>query len=203
MDRIGEDVSECLDVVPAQLRPLVTRRPKYACRRCSTAVVQTHAPEHVVPGGLPTEALIAQVIVAKFGDHRLAQLCYDRRVEVFVRTGTQGDTVGLHQRLDVGRRLRSTAPVRRLAYAVIWRAVRIAFARQQGAGAAERVGLLGLRLGHAPRGAGRHAIGVLLAIGGRCGSRWRESCAARCSSFAVWCGDCRQLGYRRASVRTH
>jgi hypothetical protein len=60
MARIGEDVSERLDVVPAQLRVLVTRRPKYACRRCSGAVVQAHAPEHVVPGGLPTEALIAQ-----------------------------------------------------------------------------------------------------------------------------------------------
>ena len=69
MTRIGEDVSERLDVVPAQLRVLVTRRPKYACRRCSGAVVQAHAPEHVVPGGLPTEALIAQVMVAKFGDH--------------------------------------------------------------------------------------------------------------------------------------
>jgi transposase len=59
MAKIGEDVSERLDIVPAQLRVLVTRRPRYACRRCSGAVVQAHAPEHVVPGGLPTEALIA------------------------------------------------------------------------------------------------------------------------------------------------
>jgi hypothetical protein len=58
-----------LDLIPAQLRVLVTRRPKYACRRCSAAVAQAHAPEHVVPSGLPTEALIAQVIVTKFGDH--------------------------------------------------------------------------------------------------------------------------------------
>lgn len=35
MTRIGEDVSERLDVIPAQFRVLVTRRPKYACRRCS------------------------------------------------------------------------------------------------------------------------------------------------------------------------
>ena len=68
MAKIGEDVSERLDVIPAQLRVLVTRRPKYACRRCSGAVAQAHAPEHVVPGGLPTEALIAEVIVAKFGE---------------------------------------------------------------------------------------------------------------------------------------
>ncbi|MBC7140538.1 MAG: IS66 family transposase zinc-finger binding domain-containing protein, partial [Defluviimonas sp.] len=48
MARIGEDVSERLDVIPAQFRVLVTRRPKYACRRCSQAVAQAHAPEHVV-----------------------------------------------------------------------------------------------------------------------------------------------------------
>lgn len=49
--RIGEDISERLDVIPAQFRVLVTRRPKYACRRCSQVVAQAHAPEHVVPGG--------------------------------------------------------------------------------------------------------------------------------------------------------
>jgi transposase len=59
MARIGEDVSERLDVIPAQFRVLVTRRPKYACRRCSQSVAQAHAPEHVVPGGLPTELFIA------------------------------------------------------------------------------------------------------------------------------------------------
>jgi transposase len=62
--KIGEDISERLDLIPAQLRVLVTRRPKYACRRCAGSVVQAHAPERVVPGGLPTDALIAQVIVA-------------------------------------------------------------------------------------------------------------------------------------------
>ena len=34
LHRIGEDTSERLDVVPAQFRVLVTRRPKYACRSC-------------------------------------------------------------------------------------------------------------------------------------------------------------------------
>src|SRR3981189_3589585 len=34
LHRIGEDKSERLDIVPAQFRVLVTRRPKYACRRC-------------------------------------------------------------------------------------------------------------------------------------------------------------------------
>jgi hypothetical protein len=78
-------------VVPAQLRVLVTRRPKYACRRCSGAVVQAHAPEHVVPGGLPTEALIAQVIVAKFGDH----LPFYRQAEIYARQGIRLDRATL------------------------------------------------------------------------------------------------------------
>ena len=67
MARIGEDVSGRPDVIPAQFQVLVARRPGYACRRCSQAVVQAHAPEHVVPGGLPTERLIARIIVSKFG----------------------------------------------------------------------------------------------------------------------------------------
>lgn len=87
MTKIGEDVSERLDVVPAQLRVLVTRRPRYACRRCSGAVVQAHAPEHVVPGGLPTEALIAEVIVAKFGDH----LPFYRQAGIYARQGVRLD----------------------------------------------------------------------------------------------------------------
>ena len=91
MARIGEDVSERLDVVPAQRRVLVTRRPKYACRRCSGAVVQAHAPEHVVPGGLPTEALIAQVMVAKFGDH----LPFYRQAEIYTRQGITLDRATL------------------------------------------------------------------------------------------------------------
>jgi transposase len=91
MAKIGEDVSERLDVVPAQFRVLVTRRPRYACRRCSGAVVQAHAPEHVVPGGLPTEALIAQVIVAKFGDH----LPFYRQADIYTRQGIKLDRATL------------------------------------------------------------------------------------------------------------
>jgi transposase len=87
MARIGEDVSERLDVIPAQFRVLVTRRPRYACRRCSQAVVQAHAPEHVVPGGLPTERLIAWIIVSKFGDF----LPFYRQAGIFERQGLRLD----------------------------------------------------------------------------------------------------------------
>ena len=44
MVKIGEDRSERLDIVPAQLRVLVTVRPKYACRVCEQGVTQALAP---------------------------------------------------------------------------------------------------------------------------------------------------------------
>ena len=66
---IGEDSSERLDVIPAQFRVLVTRRPKYACRACTDGVHQAPAPPRLVEGGLPTEALIAHLIVGKYADH--------------------------------------------------------------------------------------------------------------------------------------
>jgi len=40
MHKIGEDRSERLDIVPAQLRVIVTLRPKYACRTCTDGVTQ-------------------------------------------------------------------------------------------------------------------------------------------------------------------
>ena len=69
MHVIGEDRSQRLDVIPAQHRVLVTRRPKYACRTCEAAVVQAPAPARLIEGGLPTERLVAHVIVAKYADH--------------------------------------------------------------------------------------------------------------------------------------
>jgi transposase len=69
MHVIGEDVSERLDVVPAQYQVIVTHRPKYACRACEGKVVQAPAPSRLIEGGLPTERLVAQVLVAKYADH--------------------------------------------------------------------------------------------------------------------------------------
>uniref|UniRef100_UPI003982E138 IS66 family transposase zinc-finger binding domain-containing protein n=1 Tax=Sphingorhabdus sp. TaxID=1902408 RepID=UPI003982E138 len=48
---IGESQAEMLDWVPATLRVIRIRRPKYACRGCAT-VVQAAAPERVIAGGL-------------------------------------------------------------------------------------------------------------------------------------------------------
>lgn len=69
MHVIGEDVSQRLDVVPARYQVIVTHRPKYACRACEGRVVQAPAPARLIEGGLPTERLVAQVLVAKYADH--------------------------------------------------------------------------------------------------------------------------------------
>jgi transposase len=69
MHAIGEDAAERLDVMPAQFRVLVTHRPKYACRACEGAVVQAPARERLIKGGLPTEAMVASVLVGKYAWH--------------------------------------------------------------------------------------------------------------------------------------
>lgn len=75
---IGEDVSERLDIIPAQFRVLVARRPKYACRSCTDGVAQAPAPARLIPGGMPAEATVAHVLVSKQAGHlrfRQAQIC--------------------------------------------------------------------------------------------------------------------------------
>jgi transposase len=76
---IGEDTSEMLDIVPAQLRVKVIRRPRYGCRACEEAVVQAPAPERPITGGMATEALLAHVLVAKYGDFRVSRTHQQRR----------------------------------------------------------------------------------------------------------------------------
>jgi transposase len=87
LHQIGEDVAERLDVVPITFRVLVTRRPRYGCRSCESAVVQAPAPARIVEGGIPTEALIAQVLVAKYADH----LPLYRQAQIYARQGIQLD----------------------------------------------------------------------------------------------------------------
>jgi transposase len=69
---IGEDSSKRLDKVPAKVRVIVTRRPKYACRVCDKAgaddvagIIQAPAPLRLIEGGLPTEAMVADIVVSK------------------------------------------------------------------------------------------------------------------------------------------
>ncbi len=84
---IGEDRAERLDVIASQFRVLVTRRPKYACRSCTDGVVQAPAPARLIEGGLPTEAMIAHVLVSKYADH----LPLYRQHQILARQGVDID----------------------------------------------------------------------------------------------------------------
>ena len=83
---IGEDVSKRLDVTPAKFRLVVTRRPKYAYRN-RDGVVQAPAPPHLIESGLPTEALLAQIAVAKYADG----LPLYRQEAIYARDGVDLD----------------------------------------------------------------------------------------------------------------
>jgi transposase len=83
MTVIGEDTSERLDVIPAQFRVIVTRRPKLACRACPGTVVQASAPARLIEGGIPTEAMVAHVLVARYADH----LPLYRQAQILERQG--------------------------------------------------------------------------------------------------------------------
>ena len=61
---IGESVSEMLDFVPARLRVLRIRRPKYGCRACGT-IHQAAAPERPIAKGMASPGLLAHVLVSK------------------------------------------------------------------------------------------------------------------------------------------
>lgn len=79
---IGESVSEILDHVPARLRVIRIRRPKYGCRSCGT-IHQAPAPERPIAKGLATPALLSHVLISKYCDH----LPLYRQSQIFSRQG--------------------------------------------------------------------------------------------------------------------
>src|SRR4051795_741181 len=87
MHVIGESREEMLDIVPAQVRVRVIRRPRYGCRACEEAVVQAPAPERPIDGGMATEALLAHVLVNKYADH----LPLYRQAQILARQGIELD----------------------------------------------------------------------------------------------------------------
>lgn len=89
---IGEDVSKRLDKVPAKVRVIVMRRPKYACRTCEktgadevAGIIQAPAPARLIEGGVPTEAFVADVVVSKHADH----LPLYRQSQILARQGVR------------------------------------------------------------------------------------------------------------------
>lgn len=82
MVRVGEDISEKLDIMPAQFFVHHHIRGKWACR-CCQALVQEPVEPHIIDKGMPAEGLIAHTLVARFVDH----LPYYRQEQINARSG--------------------------------------------------------------------------------------------------------------------
>lgn len=80
--RIGEEVSEQLDCVPAQFFVLRHIRGKYACACCQT-IQAAPMPAQMIDKGIPAAGLLAQVAIAKVDDH----LPLYRQTEIYARSG--------------------------------------------------------------------------------------------------------------------
>jgi transposase len=89
LTRIGEDVSEKLDIIPAKIQVIRHIRPKYACKNCEgvegdgSTVKIASAPVQFISKGIATPGLVAQTLVAKFED-----ACpFYRQEKIFARLG--------------------------------------------------------------------------------------------------------------------
>jgi transposase len=95
LSKLGEDVTETLEVVPRQWKVIQTVREKFSCRACET-ITQPPAPFHVTPRGFTGPSLLAMILFEKFGQHQPL----NRQSERYAREGidlsvsTLADQVG-------------------------------------------------------------------------------------------------------------
>lgn len=95
LSKLGEDVTETLEVIPRQWKVIQTVREKFSCRQCE-AISQPPAPFHVTPRGFAGPNLLAMVLFEKFGQHQPL----NRQSERYAREGvdlslsTLADQVG-------------------------------------------------------------------------------------------------------------
>ncbi len=84
MRKIGEDVAEVLDYVPARFRVIQHVRPKLACSACER-IVQVGAPSRPIARGIAGAGLLAHVLVSKYADH----LPLYRQAQIYAREGVE------------------------------------------------------------------------------------------------------------------
>jgi len=95
LSKLGEDVTETLEVIPRQWKVIQTVREKFSCRECET-ITQPPAPFHVVPRGWAGPSFLAMLLFEKYGQHQPL----NRQAERFAREGvplsvsTLADQVG-------------------------------------------------------------------------------------------------------------
>lgn len=82
--KLGEDVSEMLEYVPARFKVIRHVRPKLSCTKCDV-IVQAEAPSRPIARGLAGPGLLAHVLVSKYADH---QPLY-RQAEIYAREGVE------------------------------------------------------------------------------------------------------------------
>ena len=85
--KIGTDVSETLEHVPARFKVIRHLRDKFSCRACDT-VVQALSPDHAIARGRAGPGLLAHIVVSKFDDH----LPLYRQAEIYAREGVELET---------------------------------------------------------------------------------------------------------------
>jgi transposase len=86
LKKLGEDVSEMLEWVPASFKVIRHVRPKLCCTGCD-AIVQAPAPSRPIDRGLAGPGLLAHVLTSKFADH----LPLYRQSEIYAREGVELD----------------------------------------------------------------------------------------------------------------
>lgn len=84
MQRIGQDVSERLDYTPGSFAVQRHIRGVWACK-CCEHMRQEAMPAQIIEGGIPSAALLAQVLIAKYDDH----LPLYRQSEIYARSGVE------------------------------------------------------------------------------------------------------------------
>ncbi len=84
--RLGEDVSQTLEYIPARFKVIRAVRPKLSCACCSR-ILQEPAPSRAIDRGLAGPGLLAHVLVAKYSDH----LPLYRQSEIYEREGIELD----------------------------------------------------------------------------------------------------------------
>jgi transposase len=95
LSKLGEDVTETLEVVPRQWKVIQTVRERFSCRQCE-AITQPPAPFHVTPRGFAGPSLLAMILFEKFGQHQPLNRQSERysREGVDLSLSTLADQVG-------------------------------------------------------------------------------------------------------------
>jgi transposase len=93
--KLGEDVTQTLEVIPRSWKVIETVREKFTCRDCET-ISQAPAPFHVIPRGWAGPSLLAMILFEKFGQHQPLNRQVDRyaREGVPIALSTAADAVG-------------------------------------------------------------------------------------------------------------